>query len=70
VTLDRPVGQRQQEVGAAGVDAVPKKIALLLRPVCTHHDFLGVSSPSCLSSSLALHFFRLFFFCPPPCSPG
>jgi hypothetical protein len=27
----------------------------------------GVSHPLCLSSSLALHFFHLFFLGPPPC---
>jgi hypothetical protein len=30
----------------------------------------GGSDPWCLSSSSALHFFRLFFSCPPPCQPG
>jgi hypothetical protein len=29
----------------------------------------GGSDPLCLSSSLAFHFFRLFFSCPPPCQP-
>jgi hypothetical protein len=29
--------------------------------------FWGVSDPLCLSSSLALHVFRLFFLGPPPC---
>jgi hypothetical protein len=29
--------------------------------------FWGVSDPLCFSSSLALHFFRLFFSCPPHC---
>jgi hypothetical protein len=38
----------------------------------SYFDFLGVrwgwvSDPLCLSSSLAPHFFRLFFSCPPPC---
>jgi hypothetical protein len=27
----------------------------------------GGNNPLCLSSSHALHFVRLFFFCPPPC---
>jgi hypothetical protein len=31
------------------------------------HSFFRVSDPLCLSSSLALHFFRLFFLGPPPC---
>jgi hypothetical protein len=31
--------------------------------------FWGVSDPLCLSSSLALHFFQLFFLGPPPCQP-
>jgi hypothetical protein len=26
-----------------------------------------VSGPLCLFSSVALHFFRLFYSCPPPC---
>jgi hypothetical protein len=30
-------------------------------------DFLGASDPLCHSSSSALHFFQLFFSCPPPC---
>jgi hypothetical protein len=29
--------------------------------------FWGVSDNLCLSSSLALHFFRSFFSCTPPC---
>jgi hypothetical protein len=32
--------------------------------------FFVVSNPLCLSPSLALHFFRLFFSCLPPCPPG
>jgi hypothetical protein len=32
--------------------------------------FGGISNSLCLSSSLALHFFRSFFLGPPPCQPG
>jgi hypothetical protein len=32
-------------------------------------SFWGVSDPMCLSSSSALHFFQLFFLCPPPFNP-
>jgi hypothetical protein len=39
----------------------------------TKHFFVwggGVSNPLCLSSSSALHFFRLFFLCLLPCQLG
>jgi hypothetical protein len=33
----------------------------------TSSSLFWVSDPLCLSSSSALHFFRLFFSVPPPC---
>jgi hypothetical protein len=43
-----------------------RELALLPRLVYIN-TFWGVSNPLCLSSSSALHFFRLFFLGPPPC---